>query len=310
MGASDAAALDVAGLSATHTRLAVTRWRRADGALALDSDELAEEVPVALEYNGISHAVMLATPADLEDFALGFSLSEGLVASPRDVYGIEAGGAEADGASEDVAGMPACARDAHGITVRLRIAAEAFAGLKARRRTLAGRTGCGLCGTESLEQALRLPAPVASTACFDAQVLLAGFGHMQARQRLQRRTGSTHAAAWLRADGTLGPLREDVGRHNALDKLIGALARGGEDLATGAVLVTSRASYEMVQKTASAGIGLLAAVSAPTALAVRVAQDAGVTLAGFVREGGHVIYTHAQRLRHSASATLPASSLP
>ncbi|KWR87441.1 formate dehydrogenase accessory sulfurtransferase FdhD [Cupriavidus sp. IDO] len=270
-----------ASAPATHSTFAVSRWRQ--GEIVLSPDEVAEEVPVALEYNGISHAVMLATPADLEDFALGFSLSEGIVASPRDVYDIEIETRE------------------HGIAVRLEIASRSFMGLKERRRSLAGRTGCGLCGTESLEQVMRMPAPVQSDASFHTDVIQAAFVQLQLRQDLQRHTGATHAAAWLRADGHVSMVREDVGRHNALDKLAGALARSGEDIATGAVLVTSRASYEMVLKTAAIGAGLLAAVSAPTALAVRLAEQANITLAGFVRAGGHVVYAHPQRLQHEAS---------
>ncbi|ODV41730.1 sufurtransferase FdhD [Cupriavidus sp. UYMMa02A] len=274
-------ALQADGEPATHSTFAVSRWRHGENVLS--PDELAEEVPVALEYNGISHAVMLATPADLEDFALGFSLSEGIVASPRDVYGIETETRE------------------HGIAVRLEIASEAFMGLKARRRSLAGRTGCGLCGTESLEQVMRMPAPVKSEANFHTDVIQAAFVQLQLRQALQRETGATHAAAWLRADGHVAMVREDVGRHNALDKLAGALALSGEDIATGAVLVTSRASYEMVLKTAAIGAGVLAAVSAPTALAVRLAEQANITLTGFVRASGHVVYSHPQRLQHEAS---------
>ncbi|MCY0857948.1 formate dehydrogenase accessory sulfurtransferase FdhD [Cupriavidus sp. D39] len=276
MARSDAAAPCSDAEPPTHSTFAVSRCRL--GELALEDDEIAEEVPVALEYNGISHAVMLASPADLEDFALGFSLSEGLVASPRDVYEI------------DTEVRP------EGIAVKLRIAAQAFAALKDRRRAMAGRTGCGLCGTESLQEVMRAPAPVSSSASFSDEVLYAAFAQLQTRQELLRHTGSTHAAAWLRADGQVALVREDVGRHNALDKLIGALARGGEDRSRGAVLVTSRASYEMVLKTASAGVGMLAAVSGPTALAVRLAIDAGVTLAGFVRAGRHVVYSHPQRL--------------
>ncbi|WP_265919262.1 formate dehydrogenase accessory sulfurtransferase FdhD [Cupriavidus nantongensis] len=274
-----AAAEDAA--TATHSTFAVNRWR--GGELMLGPDEVAEEVPVALEYNGISHAVMLATPADLEDFALGFSLSEGIVGSAREVYGIDID------------------TRAHGIAVQLEIASAAFMRLKDRRRALAGRTGCGLCGTESLEQVMRAPAPVLSTASFHTDVIQAAFVQLQLRQALQRHTGATHAAAWLRADGHVSLVREDVGRHNALDKLAGALARSGEDIAGGAVLVTSRASYEMVLKTAAIGAGVLAAVSAPTALAVRLAEQANITLAGFVRAGAHVVYAHPQRLQHGST---------
>lgn len=267
----------------THSTFAVSRWRH--GETVLSPDEIAEEIPVALEYNGISHAVMLATPADLEDFALGFSLTEGIVGRARDVYDIEVEPRR------------------HGIAVRLEIASEAFMRLKERRRSLAGRTGCGLCGTESLEQVVREPGRVKSTASFHADVIQAAFVQLQVRQQLQQETGATHAAAWLRADGHVALVREDVGRHNALDKLAGALARSEEDLSSGAILVTSRASFEMVQKTATIGAGLLAAVSGPTALAVRLADTSGITLAGFVRAGGHVVYSHPQRLHYEGAAT-------
>ncbi|MBS1170399.1 MAG: fdsC [Burkholderiaceae bacterium] len=260
----------------TSATVAVTKWRA--GQTTSTHDQVAEEVPVALEYNGISHAVMLATPNDLEDFALGFSLTEGILAVPSELYSCEISG------------------DLDGIRIELEIASERFFSLKEKRRSLTGRTGCGLCGTETLPQAIRIPPPVVSTAAFSADTLHAAFRQMEQQQLLQQRTGATHAAAWLATDGQVTLVREDVGRHNALDKLIGALRRGGIDTATGAAIVTSRASYEMVQKAASAGIGILAAVSAPTALAVRIADITGLTLAGFVRQQGHAIYTHPQRL--------------
>lgn len=255
----------------------VRRWRH--GTVTAEDDRLAEEVPVALEFNGISHAVMLATPADLDDFAIGFSLSEGIVDSAGEIYGIDVEAVE------------------NGVTVKMEIASVAFARLKTRRRAMAGRTGCGLCGTASLDEVMRMPQPVQSMAIFDPAVFDAAFAALHNRQTLLRDTGATHAAGWLRADGTLALVREDVGRHNALDKLAGALASGNEDTKRGAVIVTSRASYEMVLKTASIGAGILAAVSAPTALAVRLAESASVTLAGFVRSGSLVVYTHPERLR-------------
>ncbi|WP_343655011.1 formate dehydrogenase accessory sulfurtransferase FdhD [Cupriavidus sp.] len=255
----------------------VSRWRH--GVMTAEVDHLAEEVPVALEFNGISHAVMLATPADLEDFALGFSLSEGIVQAASDIYGVDV---EAS---------------TQGITVKVEIASGAFVELKGRRRAMAGRTGCGLCGTESLDEVVRMPEPVRSQAEFDPRVFEHAFAVLHKRQALLRDTGATHAAAWMRPDGEIALVREDVGRHNALDKLAGALARGGqEDIARGAVIVTSRASYEMVQKTAAIGAGVLAAVSGPTAMAVRLADTAGITLAGFVRGGTMVVYSHPHRL--------------
>ena len=241
-------------------------------------DCVAEEVPVALEYNGVSHAVMLATPADLEDFALGFSLTEGIVTSAAEVYGMDV--------------VPSC----DGLTVQLEIASSRFASLKDRRRSLAGRTGCGLCGTESLCQAVRPVAPLASDARFGAAAITAALQALRGRQRLHEVTGATHAAGWSRADGTLALLREDVGRHNALDKLVGALARERLPGPEGFVVVTSRASYEMVGKTAQAGVALLAAVSGVTGLAIDVAQAAGVALAGFARGQDLTLYAHEERV--------------
>ncbi|MDP9107793.1 MAG: formate dehydrogenase accessory sulfurtransferase FdhD [Pseudomonadota bacterium] len=258
--------------------VAVHKWR--GGEVLSGTDIVAEEVPVALVYNGISHVVMMASPGDLDDFALGFSLTEGILQSPSELFDCEL-----------------VQRD-DGIEVQLQIASERFLALKDKRRNLTGRTGCGLCGAETLQQAIRTPAPVHSHAAFSATQLRAGMAAMQARQVLQQQTGATHAAAFMHHSGQLGPVREDVGRHNALDKLIGALARDGVELSRGAVLVTSRASYEMVQKTASMGVGVLAAISAPTSLAIRMAERAQLTLVGFMRERAHVVYTHAQRVLH------------
>ena len=249
--------------------------RRLDGPqLRATEDTVAEEVPVALVYNGISHAVLLATPADLEDLALGFSLSEGILATPPELFD-----------SETVA-------TPHGLELRLHVAAGCFADLKARRRSLAGRTGCGLCGVESLAALARAPGPVTRGAPIPASAIAAALAALPAHQPLRAATGAVHAAAWIDRRGTLLALREDVGRHNALDKLLGHLARSATDPHAGWVLVSSRASYEMVQKVATVGIGSLVAVSAPTALAIRLADAAGVTLAGFARDRRLVIYTH------------------
>jgi FdhD protein len=245
-------------------------------------DRVIEEVPVALEFNGVSHAVMLATPRDLEDFALGFALSEGIVDKPADLFEV------------DVDEAPA------GITVRLRIAAGCFARLKQYRRNLAGRTGCGLCGTESLAQALRPVARVTHDCRVAASAISRGLEQIRASQMLQRATGAVHAAAWCDTAGELLLLREDVGRHNALDKLAGALARAGARTDAGFALVTSRASYEMVHKAAAAGIGILAAISAPTALAIETARAANLALLGFARERDMVIYAHPERVQCNA----------
>ena len=258
----------------------VLQWR--DGIITKRTDIVATEVPVALEYNGISHAVMLATPQDLDDFVLGFSLSEGILHSAADLFDCE------------------LVERTDGIAVQMRIAGDCFAALKDRRRNMTGRTGCGLCGAETLQQAIRRPPPVTASPFFEAAALRNAMASMQQKQRLQHASGATHAAAWLDADGQVRIVREDVGRHNALDKLLGAMARTRQDLSAGAVLITSRASYEMVQKTATLGIGMLVAISAPTSLAVRLAQDANLTLVGFMRDHSHVVYSHPARLTHSA----------
>jgi FdhD protein len=261
------------------SHLPVERWRGSEREACVD--QIAVEVPVALEYNGVSHAVMLASPTDLEDFAIGFSLSEGIVDAAGEIYDCEVEEGEA------------------GIRVALTVSAQRFAALKARRRNLAGRTGCGLCGVESLTQVRRDLPPVTATVSLSADTLHRAFAALQSQQGLQRETGSTHAAAWIRADGEISCLREDVGRHNALDKMIGALARRRIDLGTGVALLTSRASSEMVQKAAAVGIGLVAAVSGTTTLAVDIALSLDVTLVGFVRPGSHVVYSHPRRLVHN-----------
>jgi len=241
-------------------------------------DWVADEVAVALQFNGVSHAVMLASPLDLEDFAVGFSLSEGLIDRAADVHDIE---------PEETC---------DGIVLHVDIASRCLVRLKERKRTLAGRTGCGLCGVESLAQALpRVEQRVAPLA-LDVNSLSRALQGMRAMQALQSATGATHAAAWCTADGSVQLLREDVGRHNALDKLIGALARARQDATRGFFAVTSRASYEMVQKTVSAGVGVLAAISAPTALAVRSAEEAGLCLIGFARGSDWVAYSGTKRL--------------
>jgi formate dehydrogenase accessory protein FdhD len=254
----------------------VIRWAGAQCASAID--QIAEEVPVALVYNGIAHAVMLATPQDLHDFATGFSLSEGLVVARGDIFDIEIH--QRDG----------------GIEIALSVAGDCDRRLRERRRALAGTTGCGLCGVESLAQA-QCDAPVVAGGPQVAPAALAraraALAHMQ---RIYAQTGAVHAAAWCRSDGEVVCVREDVGRHNALDKLIGALAAAGESTTAGFVLMTSRASYEIVCKAARAGIGLVAAISAPTALAVRIAEASGIALVGFLRERGFTVYAHAGRI--------------
>lgn len=248
-------------------------------------DWIAEEAPIALLYNGDPHVVMLATPLDLEDFALGFSLTEDIIASPGEVDSIR------------------IYERAEGIEVRLRIDPARCDALPDRARNMTGRTGCGLCGSRTLRQAMRKPPPVREGVRVTADELSAALGELAERQTLNRLTGAVHAAAWAIPGQGVAVVREDVGRHNALDKLIGALARKGTNPTSGFVLVTSRASYEMVQKCAMAGIGFLAAISAPTGLAVRRAEAAGVTLVGFARGDRHVVYAHPHRLFHSNHQT-------
>lgn len=257
----------------------VAVWGRRDGQPLHGLADVAEEVPVALVFNGISHAVMMATPVDLEDFACGFALTEGIIDTPAQIHDYD------------------CVFSAQGCTVQLTIAASCFARLKDKRRNLAGRTGCGLCGTESLAHAVRPLEPLpAVMPGFAASALRRAESGLRSRQWLLALTGATHAAAWCQADGQMVLMREDVGRHNALDKLIGALLRSQVDASRGFALITSRASFEMVQKTAAAGIGLLAAVSGVTGMAVDVAQRSGLTLAGFTRGGDVALYSHPERL--------------
>ena len=276
------APFDAIAAESTTGTYPVLKWD--EGHIEEINDCVAEEVPVAMVYNGISHAVMLATPQDLNDFALGFSLSEGILSSAKELYDIEV------------------VHQSKGIELHLKIAAERFHLLKERRRSMSGRTGCGLCGAESLDQAMRIPTNVISIAD-RVQSRAIYLAHQQIRsvQKLQALTGATHACAWVKPDGAIAMIREDIGRHNALDKLIGATAPQ-RNKQPGFVLTTSRASYEMVQKVASAGISMLVAVSAPTGLAVRIAQNCGVTLVGFARDHQHVVYSCPERILHKETA--------
>ena len=246
-------------------------------------ETVAEEVAVALVYNGISHAVMMAKPCDLEDFARGFSLTERIVEKPSEIFDIEI---------EDIK----VESRGRGIEVRLEIAAQRMAGLQERRRSLAGRTGCGLCGVDSLDAALRPVAVSQATGVVSRAAIERAMSALPAHQRINKLNGATHAAGWATADGTLVAVREDVGRHNALDKLGGALAVGNIVEPGGFVVVTSRCSYEMVQKAAALGALAIAAVSAPTSLAIETAEQAGIALVAFVRDGRLTVYAHAERI--------------
>ena len=262
----------------TRARRQVTALRRTAGSGSSRAEIVAEETPVALVFNGLSFAVMMATPVDLEDFARGFALTEGLVEHPDEIFDIE---------------VTAAGR---GIEVRLKIAAGRFAALRARQRALAGRTGCGLCGVDSIDDALRPVARVTSPARFEAAAIIAAMAAFPSGQVLNAEVGAIHAAAFADQTGQLLAVREDVGRHNALDKLIGAIGAAGIDAGSGFVVVSSRCSYELVHKTAAAGVPLIAAVSAPTGLAIDWATAAGIALVAFARDDRFNIYAGADRL--------------
>ncbi len=257
-------------------RVSRSVWR--DGAKTRDVPDRAipEEAAVAFTYGGSSYAVMMATPRDLEDFAVGFTLTEG-VATPDQIENLEI--------------IP----EASGIELRMRLVATQERAYAERRRHLAGPTGCGLCGIESLTEAVRDLPNVASREVFTPEEIMRAVASLPAAQSLNNETRAVHAAAfWKRGQGLVA-LREDVGRHNALDKLAGALARGGTS-GEGIVVVTSRLSVEMIQKTAMMGAPLIVAVSAPTALALRTADAAGITVAAIARGDGFEIFTHPERV--------------
>ncbi|MFP5977503.1 formate dehydrogenase accessory sulfurtransferase FdhD [Enterobacter mori] len=241
-------------------------------------DFLAEEVPVALVYNGISHVVMMASPKDLELFAIGFSLSEGIIGHPQEIYGMDV--------------VKAC----NGLEVQIELSSRRFMGLKERRRALAGRTGCGVCGVEQLNDIGKPVTPLPFTQTFNLANLDKALEHLNDVQPIGQLSGCTHAAAWVLPSGDIIGGHEDVGRHVALDKLLGRRARESDVWQQGAALVSSRASYEMVQKAAMCGVEILFAVSAATTLAVEVAERCNLTLVGFCKPGRATIYTHSQRL--------------
>ncbi len=250
--------------------VAARRYRAAGGVPVVEA--VAVEVPVALVYNGVSHAVMMATPQDLEDFALGFSLSEGILRRPGEL-------AEAE-----------IVEERQGIEVRMTVDRRRFDLLASRRRNLVGRTGCGICGVDSLEAAVRPldrlpPAPAPSLSA-----VRRALAALPAGQAINSQTRSIHAAAWADLDGRIVLLREDVGRHNALDKLIGAMASAGIDRVGGFALITSRCSVEMVQKAAAVGLPTLVAISAPTTLAVELAKECGLRLIAQARPESLTIY--------------------
>jgi FdhD protein len=238
-------------------------------------DTIAAEVPIALVFNGRDYAVMMATPADLEDFAIGFCLTEGIVGQAHEIFGIE---------TNDLV---------TGVKLSITIPEARAKALEDHSRNLDGRTGCGLCGISRIEQVLRALPQLPGAFPISADAIGAAQRALSARQSLNQATGAVHAAAFANRQGEILMLREDVGRHNALDKLIGALTRAGLSPAAGFAFITSRCSMEMAQKAVLAGFPLLAAISAPTSMALTVAQTAGLTLAAFVRDSGFTLYAGA-----------------
>ncbi|MCA1456864.1 formate dehydrogenase accessory sulfurtransferase FdhD [Bradyrhizobium sp. BRP22] len=257
-------------------------WR--DGSLSEGARLIPEETALALTYNGGTYAVMMGTPQDLRDFAIGFSLSEGIVQSPDEIETLDV--IELD----------------DGIELRMWLAPDKAALINERRRHIAGPTGCGICGIDSIAEAVRPAAIVPKGRSFSPREIMAAMAAIAPLQAINLRTRAVHAAAfWTPARGVVR-LREDVGRHNALDKLAGALAQANVPTSEGMVLLTSRVSVEMVQKTATIGAPLMVAVSAPTALAVRMADAAGITLAAIARADGFEVFTHTERVTGHADA--------
>ena len=253
--------------------------RRGGDGIRITQDPVAQEVPVALHYNGQPFTVLMATPSDLPDLALGFSLSEGIVGTADALH--------IDDILESV----------DGITIATTIPQARADALTARQRTLPGYGGCGICGSREIETVLRAPPRVSSELQVSEAALHRALAALQARQPLNAATGATHAAGFADGDGELLLVREDVGRHNALDKLVGALQVEGLTPDDGFAVVTSRASYELAMKAAQIGIPLLAAISAPTTLAIALAESANLCLIAFARDGHCSVYAHAQRLR-------------
>ena len=260
------------------------RLRLIDGTASAGTRAVPEEVAVALTYNGTTHAVMMASPGEIEAFALGFSLTEEIIRDPRELLSLEVLHLD------------------DGIEARMWIAEEKIRHLSARRRALAGPTGCGLCGVESLAEAVKPAACVTAATRFRAETILAAMRQLAPLQALNRQTRAVHAAAFYDPAAGIRAMAEDVGRHNALDKLVGLAVRASLSPADGMVLLTSRVSVEMVQKAAVLGTGVLAAVSAPTSLAIRTADAAGITLCAVVRTDGFEVFTHPNRILMPADA--------
>ena len=258
-----------------------TIWRR-DGASA-GVRAVPEETALAITYNGGTYAVMMGTPDNLHDFAIGFSLSEGVVASAAEIQSFEAVGFD------------------DGIELRMWLAPATAEGISARRRQIAGPTGCGLCGIDSISEAVKPAAVVGPGRAFAPEQIMSAMAALAPLQKINIETRAVHAAAFWTSSRGVVALREDVGRHNALDKLAGALAQANVDASEGIVLLTSRVSVEMVQKTAAIGASVMVSVSAPTALAIRMAEAANITLVAIARADGFEIFTHPHRVSIDAS---------
>jgi FdhD protein len=259
--------------------------RLTDDSTTESQADVAEEVPVALVYNARPHVVVMATPVDLEDLAVGFTLTERIVDSASEIERVEV------------------VRASHGAELQLQVSDARAVALQERGRGLVSRTGCGLCGIETITEAMRLPTRVGDALRIEREALWRASTELSAQQRLNSTTNTIHAAGWADRDGAMRVVREDVGRHNALDKVFGALAREHIDPASGFVIVTSRASYELVQKAATCGVELLAAISRPTGLAIRFAESAGLTLVGLLRGRTANVYAVKDRIDPAKTET-------
>jgi FdhD protein len=269
------------GVECVHRQI----WR--EGSPSAGSRSIPEETAVALTYNGGTYAVMMTTPQDLRDFAVGFSLNEGVIGSPADIDSL------------DIVQLD------DGVELRMWLSRPNADRLRERRRHIAGPTGCGLCGIESIAEAMRPAAVVDHGRQFSPQQIMVAMRNLPSRQKLNIETRAVHAAAFWNASSGIVALREDVGRHNALDKLSGALARGSIAAGEGIILLTSRVSVEMVQKSAAIGASVMVSVSAPTALAVRMADAAGITLAAIARADGFEVFTHPSRISNDETSSVP-----
>jgi FdhD protein len=273
---TDVGGLKRLGYGGPLVETSTVRWD--EGTRTEQDERIVEETPVAIIYNRIPHVVMMATPADLEDFTLGFSLTEELIQSPEDLEHVDV------------------QRYSKGVEIQATVAERCAAVIVERTRRLTGRTGCGICGADSVDAVLKQIHPVPPGPSIPTGAIRRALDALAANQPLNAASGSVHAAAWVGIDGTPRFIREDVGRHNALDKLVGAAVAAKVQPGDGFVVVTSRASFEMVQKATVLGAPLLVAISGPTGLAVRVARESGLTLVGFARGGRLTVYTHPDRI--------------